>query len=230
MSGWMPTLNGPFMVTTEMISVPTGLIFLVLMGTIWNGKPWMKMPMLSVYAFLWNMLIGGITGLFLSDVPADNYLHGSMFVTAHFHYTLMGAALTGAVAGLVYWFPKMTGRMFNERASYISFWFVQIGFQILYLAMFVSGTRGMPRRVADYTHYFAITNLISTIGAYLVGTGFIILLWGVIHSWRSGEVAPMNPWGAKTLEWTVPYPVPLVNFDTPPVITSDPYGYGRSTN
>jgi cytochrome c oxidase subunit 1 len=229
MSGWMPTLNGPFMVTTEMISVPTGLIFLVLMGTIWNGKPWMKMPMLSIYAFLWNMLIGGITGLFLSDVPADNYLHGSMFVTAHFHYTLMGAALTGAVAGLVYWFPKMTGRMFNERASYISFWLVQIGFQILYLGMFVSGTRGMPRRVADYTQYFATTNLISTIGAYLVGTGFIVLLWGVIHSWRSGEIAPMNPWGAKTLEWTVPYPVPLVNFDTPPVITSDPYGYGRST-
>ena len=145
MSGWMPTLNGPFMVTTEMISVPTGLIFLVLMGTLWNGRPWMKMPMLSVYAFLWNMLIGGVTGLFLSDVPADNYLHGGMFVTAHFHYTLMGAALTGAVAGLVYWFPKMTGRMFNERASYISFWFVQIGFQILYLGMFVSGTRGMPR-------------------------------------------------------------------------------------
>ena len=228
MSGWMPMLNGPFMVTTEMISIPTGLIFLVILGTLWNGKPWLKMPMLCVYAFLWNMLVGGITGLYLSDVPADNYLHGSMYVTAHFHYTLMGSALTGAVAGLVYWFPKMTGRMFNERSSYVAFWFIQIGFQVLYLGMFTAGAEGQPRRVVDYADTFHVSNMVSTIGAYAVGLGFIVLLWGVVHSWRHGKVAPMNPWGAKTLEWTVPYPVPLVNFDTPPVVTSDPYGYGKA--
>ena len=228
MSGWLPMLNGPFMVTTEMISIPTGLIFLVILGTLWHGKPWLKVPMLGVYAFLWNMLIGGITGLYLSDVPADNYLHGSMYVTAHFHYTLMGAALTGAVAGLSYWYPKMTGRMLNERAGYISFWFVQIGFQILYLGMFIAGAEGQPRRVSDYAQMYANSNRISTFGAYLIGTGFIVLLWAVIHSWRNGVIAPMNPWGAKTLEWTVPYPVPLVNFDTPPVVTSDPYGYGKA--
>ncbi|MSV88157.1 MAG: hypothetical protein F2856_04405, partial [Actinobacteria bacterium] len=229
-SGWMPMLNGPFMVTTEMISVPTGLIFLVILGTLWRGRPWMKLPMLGVYAFLWNMLIGGITGLYLSDVPADNYLHGSMYVTAHFHYTLMGAALTGALAGLAYWFPKMTGRMLNERAGYISFWLTQIGFQILFLGMFIAGAEGQPRRVADYSVNFATSDLISTIGAYTIGLGMIILLWAVIHSWRHGKIAPMNPWGAKTLEWTVPYPVPLVNFDTPPVVTSDPYGYGKASN
>jgi len=184
--------------------------------------------MLGVYAFLWNMLVGGITGLYLSDVPADMYLHGSMYVTAHFHYTLMGAALTGAVAGLSYWYPKMTGHMLHERASYISFWLVQIGFQILYLGMFIAGAEGQPRRVVDYAEQFATSNMVSTIGAYAIGIGFIILLWAVIHSWRHGKIAPMNPWGAKTLEWTVPYPVPLVNFDTPPVVTSDPYGYGRS--
>ena len=228
MSGWMPMLNGPFMVTTEMISIPTGLIFLVILGTLWNGKPWLKMPMLCVYAFLWNMLVGGITGLYLSDVPADNYLHGSMYVTAHFHYTLMGSALTGAVAGLVYWFPKMTGRMFNERSSYVAFWFIQLGFQVLYLGMFTAGAEGQPRRVVDYADTFHVSNMVSTIGAYGVGIGFIVLLWGVVHSWRHGIIAPMNPWGAKTLEWTVPYPVPLVNFDTPPVVTSDPYGYGKA--
>lgn len=227
MSGWMPMLNGPFMVTTEMISVPTGLIFLVLLGTLWRGNPWMKVPMLGVYAFLWNMLIGGITGLYLSDVPADNYLHGSMYVTAHFHYTLMGAALTGATAGLVYWFPKMTGRMLNERASYVSFWLVQIGFQVLYLGMFIAGAEGQPRRVADYSAQFKTSDFISTIGAYAIGIGFLVLLWAVIHSWRFGKIAPMNPWGAKTLEWTVPYPVPLENFDELPVVTSDPYGYGK---
>ena len=188
----------------------------------------MKRPMLSVYAFIWDFLIGGITGIYLSDVPADNYLHGSMYVTAHFHYTLMGAALTGAIGGLAYWFPKMTGRMLNERGGYISFWFVQIGFNVLFLGMFIAGSEGQPRRVADYAHLFAHANLISTIGAYSVGIGMLTLLWAIVHSWRSGKIAPMNPWGAKTLEWTVPYPVPLVNFDTPPVVTSDPYGYGRS--
>jgi cytochrome c oxidase subunit 1 len=230
MSGWLPMFNGPFMVTTELISIPTGLIFLVMLGTLWQGKPWMKMPMLSVYAFLWNMLIGGITGIYLSDVPADNYLHGSMYVTAHFHYTLMGSALTGAVAGLAYWFPKMTGRMLNERASYISFWFVQVGFQVLFLGMFVAGSEGQPRRVADYAHMYAHADLISTVGAYSVGFGFLVLLWAVVHSWRNGKIAPMNPWGAKTLEWTVPYPVPLTNFpdDAMPVVTSDFYGYGKA--
>jgi len=113
MAGWAPSLNGPFMVTTEMISIPTGLLFLVLIGTMWRGKPWLKLPMLSVFAFLWDFMIGGITGIYLSDVPADSYLHGSMFVTAHFHFTLMGAALTGAIGGLAYWYPKMTGRMLN---------------------------------------------------------------------------------------------------------------------
>jgi len=200
-TGWIPSLNGPFMVTTEMISVPTGLLFLVLLGTLWRGKPWMKLPMLGVFALLWNFLIGGITGIYLSDVPADDYLHGSMFVTAHFHYTLMGAALTGAIAGLAYWFPKMTGRMLHERSGYISFWLVQIGFQVLFLGMFAAGSQGQPRRVADYTPDFDTSNLISTIGAYTVGLGMIVLLWSVVHSWRKGAVAPMNPWGAKTLEW-----------------------------
>ena len=227
-SGWMPTLNGPFMVTTELISIPTGLIFLVLLGTIWRGRPWMKLPMLGVYALLWNFLIGGITGIYLSDVPADDYLHGSMFVTAHFHYTLMGAALTGAIAGLAYWFPKMTGRMLDERPGYISFWLVQIGFQVLFLGMFAAGSQGQPRRVADYEQKFAISDLISTIGAYMVGIGMIVLLYAVVHSWRKGKIAPMNPWGAKTLEWTVPYPIYLENFHEAPIVTGDFYGYGKS--
>ena len=226
-AGWAPSLNGAFMVTTEMISIPTGLLFLVLIGTLWRGKPWMKLPMLSVFAFIWDFLIGGITGIYLSDVPADGYLHGSMFVTAHFHFTLMGAALTGAIGGLAYWYPKMTGRMLNERAGYISFWLVQIGFNVLFFGMFMAGAEGQPRRVMDYAAMYKTSNLISTMGAYSVGTGMIILLWAVIHSWRHGKVAPMNPWGAKTLEWTVPYPVPLTNFDELPIITSDPYGYGK---
>jgi cytochrome c oxidase subunit 1 len=226
-SGWAPDLNGPFMLTTEMISVPTGLLFLVILGTVWRGRIWTTVPMMATYAMLWNFIIGGITGIYLSDVPADYALHGSMFVTAHFHYTLMGAGLTGAIGALAYWFPKMTGRMLNERAGYISFWFVQIGFNVTFLGMFAVGLAGQPRRVVTYAQLFAAGNFVSTIGAYSIGIGMLVLLYAVINSWLHGQVAPANPWGAKTLEWTVPNPIPLENFEVLPVVTSDAYGYGE---
>lgn len=227
MSGWMPALNGPFMVTTEFISFPTGLLFLVFVGTLWRSRPWLKFPMLCVYAMLWNLLIGGITGVYVSDVPLDGTLHGSMFVTAHFHYTIMGAALSGAVGAIAYWFPKLSGRMLNERASYISFWFVQIGLNVLFMGMFLVGAEGQPRRVASYAEQFAGGNFISTLGAYAVGVGMLVFLWAIIHSARRGDIAPANPWGAKTLEWTVPYPAPIENFSEDPIVTSDPYGFGK---
>lgn len=227
MTGWAPLLAAPFMLTTELISIPTGMLFLVLIGTLWRGRLWMTMPTASIYALLWNFMIGGITGIYLSDVPIDAFLHGSMFVTAHFHYTLMGAGLTGALASLVYWFPKMTGRMFDKTLSWVSFWLVQIGFNIAFIGMFLVGLAGQPRRVEAYAAIFNRGNLITTIGAYAIMAGMLVLLQGVISSWRNGAMAPMNPWFAKTLEWTVPYPVPLENFDVLPVVTEDAYGYGK---
>lgn len=227
-TGWAPLLNGPFMLTTELISIPTGLLFLVLIGTLWRGRIWMTMPTASIYALLWNFMIGGITGIYLSDVPVDGALHGSMYVTAHFHYTLMGAGLTGAIASLVYWFPKMTGRMFDKTLSWIGFWFVQIGFNIAFIGMFLVGLAGQPRRVGAYAGLFDNGNMITTGGAYLIMAGMLVLLYGVVSSWRSGVKAPMNPWFAKTLEWSVPNPVPLENFDVLPVVTSDAYGYGKA--
>ena len=227
MSGWAPLLNAPFMLTTELISIPTGMLFLVLVGTIWRGRVWVTMPMLSVYAFLWNFMIGGVTGIYLSDVPADASFHGSMYVTAHFHYTLMGAGLTGAIAGLVYWFPKMTGRMFDKKLSWIAFWMIQIGFNVTFMGMFAVGLAGQPRRVEAYAEMFSRGNLIATIGAYVIMAGMLVLLAGVIHSWKHGQKAPMNPWHAKTIEWTVPNPVPLENFDVLPEVHEDPYGYGK---
>jgi cytochrome c oxidase subunit 1 len=226
-SGWAPDLNGPFMLTTEMISVPTGLLFLVILGTVWRGRVWTTLPMMATYAMLWNFIIGGITGIYLSDVPADYALHGSMFVTAHFHYTLMGAGLTGAIGALAYWFPKMTGRTMSRGPALISFWLVQIGFNVTFFGMFAVGLAGQPRRVVTYAHMFAVGNFVSTIGAYCIGLGMLFLLYAVISSWRHGEVAPANPWGAKTLEWTVPNPIPLENFVVLPVVTSDAYGYGE---
>jgi cytochrome c oxidase subunit 1 len=227
MSGWAPLLNAPFMLTTELISIPTGMLFLVLVGTIWRGRVWATMPMLSIYALLFNFLIGGVTGIYLSDVPADAAFHGSMYVTAHFHYTLMGAGLTGAIASLVYWFPKMTGRMFDKKLSWWSFWLTQIGFNVTFMGMFAVGLAGQPRRVEAYDLIFSNGNLISTIGAYTIMAGMLLLLTGVWHSWKHGQVAPMNPWHAKTIEWTVPNPVPLENFDVLPEVHEDPYGFGK---
>jgi cytochrome c oxidase subunit 1 len=226
-SGWAPDLNGPFMLTTELISIPTGLIFFVILGTIWRGRVWMTLPMMATYAMLWNFLIGGVTGIYLSDVPADYALHGSMFVTAHFHYTLMGAGLTGAIGALAYWFPKMTGRMLNDRLGRVSFWLVQIGFNVTFLGMFAVGLAGQPRRVFTYDHMFAVGNFVSTMGAYTIGVGMLVLLYAVVSSWRHGPVAPANPWGGKTLEWAVPNPIPLENFEVLPVVIADPYGYGE---
>ena len=226
-SGWAPTLAGPFMLTTELISIPTGLIFLVLVGTIWRGNIWTRLPMLFVYGFLWNFMIGGVTGIFLSDVPADNELHGALFVTAHFHYTLLGGAMIGAMGGLVYWFPKMTGRMLNERVGKVAFYTVMIGFNVTFMAMFYNGLAGMPRRVADYQPQYAVGNLISTLGAYVIGIGMLTFLYAIVSSWRSGKPAGPNPWHAKTLEWFVPSPPPLENFEVLPVVTGDAYGYGE---
>ena len=225
MAGWAPALAGPFMVTTEMISVPTGLLILVLLGTLWRGVVWMRLPVMAVYAVLWNFIIGGITGIYLSDVPVDQAEHGSMFVTAHFHYTLMGGALTATLGAVAYWFPKMTGRMLDERTGRIGFWTAQVGFNVVFLGMFAVGLAGQPRRVADPGSTFATGNLISSLGAYVIGIGMLVFLYAIVHSWRNGEVAPANPWGAKTLEWQVPTPVPLENFAVLPVVTSDFYTF-----
>ncbi|MBI1378137.1 MAG: hypothetical protein GC157_11740 [Frankiales bacterium] len=227
-SGWAPTLAGPFMLTTELISIPTGLIFLVLIGTIWRGHIWTRLPMLFIYGFLWNFMIGGVTGIFLSDVPADNELHGAMFVTAHFHYTLLGGAMIGAMGAVVYWFSKMTGRMFDERVGRWSFYVVMIGFNVTFMAMFYNGLQGMPRRVADYAPQFEVANRISTLGAYTIGIGMLLFLYCIVHSWRHGAPSGPNPWRAKTLEWYVPSPPPLENFEVLPVVTGDPYGYGEA--
>jgi cytochrome c oxidase subunit 1 len=226
-SGWAPTLGGPFMVTTELISIPTGIFFLVLVGTLWRGNVWMKLPTVWMFGFIFNFIIGGVTGIYLSDVPLDEQLHGTMFVTAHFHYIFVGSVLFGAIAALAFWFPKVTGRYLNEFLGRISFWLVFIGVQITFGAMFLSGLKGMPRRVASYDLAFEHTNFISTIGAYIIMTGMLVLLGAMITSWKKGEPAGPNPWQANSLEWQVPTPVPLENFETEPVVTEDPYNYGE---
>ena len=226
MTGFAPSANYPFMLSTELISIPFGFLVLVLLGTIWRGKVWTRLPMMAVYAVIWNKVVGGITGVWLSDVPVDQYMHGSMFVVAHFHFMLMGAALFSAIGAIAYWFPKMTGRYLNERIGSIGLWVAFAGFQLCFGSMFFAGLQGMPRRVLQFDSAFDLSNWLSTIGAYTIGVGTVIFLYAIITSWHDGKPAPMNPWAAQTLEWTVPNPVPLENFKVLPVVTSAPYNYG----
>jgi cytochrome c oxidase subunit 1 len=226
-SGWAPTLGGPFMLTTELISIPTGVFFLVMIGTLWRGHIWMKLPTIWMFGFMANFVIGGVTGIYLSDIPLDEQLHGTMFVTAHFHYIFVGSVLFGAIAALAFWFPKVTGRFLSESLGRVSFWLVFVGVQITFLSMFISGLKGMPRRVASYALLFEHTNFVSTVGAYIIMSGMIVLLVAIIRSWNKGEPAGPNPWGANSLEWMVPTPVPLENFTVQPVVTEDPYNFNK---
>ncbi len=226
-TGWAPTLGGPFMVTTELISIPTGLFFLVLIGTLWRGNIWMKLPTVWMFGFIANFIIAGITGIYLSDIPIDNQLHGTMFVTAHFHYVFVGSVLFGAIAALAFWYPKVTGRFLDEKLGRISFWLSFIGVQVTFLAMFVSGLRGMPRRYSSYSFIFEHTNFITTMGAYMIMAGMLVLGGAVIYCWNHGEPSGSNPWHANSLEWLVSTPPPLENFDVLPVITEDPYNFEK---
>lgn len=226
MTGWAPAANYPFMLSTEMISIPVGFLVLVVIGTLWRGTAWTRLPLMAVYAVIFNKMIGGVTGVYLSDVPADQYFHGSMFVVAHFHYMLMGAGFFGAMGGIAFYFPKMTGRILDDRLGSIGLWTTFVGFQITFGSMFVAGLQGQPRRVLQFDEQFNISNWISTIGAYVIGIGTLIFLAAILFSWKSGVIASGNPWGSKSLEWQTPTPVPLNNFEVLPVVTERPYGYG----
>ncbi|MEE8336767.1 MAG: cbb3-type cytochrome c oxidase subunit I, partial [Dehalococcoidia bacterium] len=225
-SGMADYLHAPFLVVTELISIPTGIIFLVALGTIWAGKLWLRTPMLFALAVIFNFLIGGITGIYLADLPTDLLLHDTYFVVAHFHYTIVGGEIFALFAGLYFWFPKITGRQFNELLGKLHFWLMFAGFQLTFIPMFFVGIQGMNRRIADYPSQFAETNMIITAGALLMTVSFVFFVWNMTLSWVRGRRAEANPWQASTLEWQLPSPPPEHNFPTPPTVVGGPYPYG----
>ena len=226
-SGINPDMRPLFMLTTEIISIPTGFIFLVAMGTFWKAKIRFSIPMLFALAFYFNFLIGGISGVFLSDVPADTTEHGSFFVMAHFHYTIMGGLIFAFFAGIYYWLPKMTGIKLNETLGKIHFWTMFIFFNTTFLPLFALGLLGMPRRVFEYARNLETLNDWVSISAFCLGVSMLIFVINFIMSmtfWRTPEVA--NPWRSRSLEWQLPTPVPPDNFRRIPVILAGPYDYG----
>jgi cytochrome c oxidase subunit 1 len=225
-SGSSNALDGPFMLDTELISIPTGLFFLVLIGTLWRGKIWVTVPLMFVAGMLVNFVIGGVTGIYLADLPTNEILHGGMFVTAHFHFTLVGSMVMGFFAAFYYWFPKMLGRRLDPLLGKIHFWLFEIGFLGTFLSLFYAGLQGEPRWSANIAPPFATPNLIASLFTILIAASVFVLVYNVVISLVRGEVAEANEWGAKTLEWTIPTPVPLENFEQLPVVTSLPYDYG----
>jgi cytochrome c oxidase subunit 1 len=226
-SGINPDMRPLFMLTTELISIPTGFIYLVGMGTFWKAKIRFSVPMLFALAFYFNFLLGGISGVFLSDVPADTTEHGSFFVMAHFHYTIMGGLIFAFMAGVYYWLPKMTGIKLNERLGRLHFWTMFIFFNTTFMPLFALGIMGMPRRVFEYARNLQTLNDWVSISAFCLGVSILIFLFNFVMSmlfWREPEVG--NPWRSRSLEWQLSSPPPPENFKRVPVILSGPYDYG----
>jgi cytochrome c oxidase subunit 1 len=215
-----------FALATMAIAVPTGVKIFNWIGTIWGGHLRMRPPMLFALGFIWMFMIGGFSGIMHSAAPADSQQHNSYFVVAHFHYVLIGGSLFGLLAAIYYWFPKFFGRMVNEFWGKVSFWVIFVGFNATHFL----GLNGMPRRTWTYDANmgWSTGNLVSSLGAYLLGLGiliyFLVLLWSRFKGARAGP----DPWDARTLEWSIPSPPPEYNFAvTPTVHARDAWWYEK---
>ncbi|HKN52569.1 MAG TPA: cytochrome c oxidase subunit I [Amycolatopsis sp.] len=208
-----------------MIAVPTGIKFFNWIGTMWRGQLTFETPMLFAIGFLVTFLFGGLSGVLLASPPIDFHVSDTYFVVAHFHYVLFGTIVFAVFAGVYFWFPKMTGRMLDERLGKVHFWLTMIGFHTTFLVQHWLGTRGMPRRYADYlaSDGWTALNTISSIGAFILGASTLPFLWNVWKSYKTGRVVEVDdPWGyGASLEWATSCPPPLRNFDRMPRIRSE---------
>jgi cytochrome c oxidase subunit 1/cytochrome c oxidase subunit I+III len=203
------------------ISIPSAVQIFAWLATMYYGRVIFATPMLFALGFIVQFVIGGISGVMTAAVPFDWQATDTYFVVAHIHYVLAGGTLFGVFAGIYYWFPKMFGRMLDERLGKLSFWVMFVGFNVGFFPMHVSGLLGMPRRVYTYAPSPGVdaANLISTIGAYVFAIGVLVTLWNVVRSRATGAVAGPNPWGAATLEWLAASPPEDYNFASMPVVS-----------
>ena len=224
-SGQSNLANSVFSLLTFSVAIPSAVKVFNWLGTLYKSSIRFTAPMMFAMGFILLFTIGGLTGLFLGALATDIPLHDTYFVVAHFHYVMMGSTLFAFLAGVYHWFPKITGRMYNERAGQIAAIIVFLGFNLTFFPQFVMGSHGSPRRWATYPIEFQLCHRLSTVGAYMMAAGLITVGLSWLHGARKGRKAPANPWGANTLEWHTPSPPPHDNFPIAP-IADDPYNLG----
>jgi cytochrome c oxidase subunit I len=225
-SGMQPWIRVPMMVTTAIIAIPTGIKIFSWLATLWRGVLHLDTPMLFALGFITMFTCGGISGVMLAMIPLTIHVSDTYFIVAHIHYVLFGGSLFTIFAGVYYWFPKMTGRMYDERLGRLHFWLTFVFFNATFGPMHIIGVQGMPRRVYDYADKFATWNLVISICAFILGLSTLVFAYNMVASWRGGPRAVANPWRALTLEWQVSSPPPVFNFDAIPTVVGGPYEYG----
>jgi cytochrome c oxidase subunit 1 len=212
-----------FSITTEMISIPTGVLFFIWLSTLWKGKIRLEPPMLFALGFIAMFLIGGIDGVWMASPAIDFALTDTYWVVAHLHYVLFGGTVFGIMAAMYFWFPKITGRMLSKRLGQWHFWLQFTGFNLTFFPMHILGLRGMPRRIADYApnRGWSFLNLVATVGAFVIAVSIALFLVNVFVTLRKPRTAPADPWQGNTLEWATTSPPPPHNFDALPPIRSN---------
>jgi cytochrome c oxidase subunit 1 len=225
-SGMQTWIRVPMMITTAVIAVPTGIKIFSWLATLWRGVLHLDTAMLFALGFLTMFTLGGISGVMLSMIPFTIHVSDTYFIVAHIHYVLFGGSLFTIFAGIYFWFPKMTGRMIDEKLGKFHFWATFIFFNLTFAPMHLIGIQGMPRRVSDYAQQFAGWNMAISIASFFLGLSTLVFLYNIVASWRSGPRAVGNPWRSLTLEWQVSSPPPIFNFDRIPTVVGGPYEYG----
>jgi cytochrome c oxidase subunit 1 len=224
-SGMSDTARVIFSLITFLVAVPSGIKVFNWIATLYKGSIRLDTPLLYSLAFIFLFSIAGLTGLTIGSLSLNLHLHGTYFIVAHFHYTMFGGAGFAFFAGLHYWYPKMTGRMYNERVAKAAWFILLVGFNVLYFSMFLLGMQGMPRRYFQYLPMYHTYHMISTVGSWILAVGLIVMFGNLARSLFEGEKAVSNPWGGTTLEWQIPSPPPRENFENTPVIKNGPYQY-----
>ncbi|HEY7345060.1 MAG TPA: cytochrome c oxidase subunit I [Gaiella sp.] len=219
----LPQLTITFFAAASLvIAIPSGVQVFAWLATLVGGRPVLKTPLLYVLGFLLVFVIGGVTGVMFAVIPFDQQVTDTYFVVAHFHYVLFGGAVFPILAGIHYWLPKISGRMPSEGLGQLSFWLVFTGFNLGFFPMHISGLLGMPRRVYTYPGDmgWGTLNLLSTIGAYVLAIGLVVVAVNIVLTYVRGEPAGDDPWGAPTLEWATSSPPPPYNFASVPIVRS----------
>jgi cytochrome c oxidase subunit I len=220
--GLGPIADSVFALTTMLIAIPTGVKIFNWLATLWGGQIRLTTAMCFALGFIGLFTIGGLSGVTHAAPPADLQQTDTYYVVAHFHYVLFGGTMMGLFAGMYYWWPKMTGRLLSEPLGYVHFWLTFIGMNLTFFPMHFVGLLGMPRRVYTYSADLGVSglNLVETIGAVTLGVGMIVFVYNMWRTRTKGAVAGPNPWGGATLEWSIPSPPPVHNFDVIPTVTS----------